>query len=203
MTNLLRPGLPPLPKRMYHLPIDERGYPIPEFVSNIDGKRDFRIVSLEHLANCIRHDLCWICGQLLDVWKVFVIGPLPAIQGITNEPPSHRECAEFAVGVCPFLLLPKAQHRSIDNPNVQKRPRASETNPGVSCLYTVKGYAYHKKPKGIIFSTGRAVRVDWYRQGRRATRSEVLAAINVSLLTIGRTGNEEDIAQRVAELVPA
>lgn len=79
---------------MVYLPIDDCGYPIPEFVSNIDGKRDFRVVSLEHPANCVRHNVCWICGQCLDVWKAFVIGLLPAIRGISNEPPSHVECAE-------------------------------------------------------------------------------------------------------------
>lgn len=201
MTNLPRQGLPRLPERMCHLPIDDRGYPIPEFVSNLDGKRDFRAVSLEHLANCVHHDLCWICGQLLDVWKVFVMGPLDAIQGITNEPPSHPECAEFAVRACPFLLLPKAQHRSIDNPNVKRRPRASDSNPGMCCLYTVRGYAYREKPKTIIFRTGRAVRVDWYTQGRPATRTEVLAAIDTSLLAIATTDNAQAIEKRVAELV--
>ena len=35
---------------------------------------------------------------------------------------------------------------------------------GVCCLYTVRGYAYHEKPKGIIFRTGHAVRSDWYAQ---------------------------------------
>ena len=202
-TYLLRPDLPRLPGRMYYLPVDDRGYPIPEFVSNLDGKRDFRAVSLEHLANCIRHDICWICGQRLEALKAFVIGPLPAIQGISNEPPSHIECAEFAVRACPFLLLPKAQHRSIDNPKVQKVPRAAKGNPGICCLYIVRGYVHHKKPKGVIFQTGQAVRVDWYTQGRPATRSEVLAAINASLLANGRAGNKQAIEKRVAELLPA
>lgn len=203
MANLIRPGLPPLPARMYYLPIDERGYPIPEFVSNLDGKRDFRAVNPEHLASCIRDNVCWICGQRLEALKVFVMGPLPAIQGITNEPPSHVECAEFAARACPFLLLPKAQRRPIDLPNVQELPRASKYNPGVFCLYMVKGYVHQQRPKGIIFQTGRAARVDWYTEGRPATRSEVLAAINSSLPAIGRSGNEEAIERRVAELVPA
>jgi len=204
MTDELRPGLPRLPERMGHLPVDDRGYPIPEFVSNLDGKRDFRIVSLEHLANCIRHDLCWICGQPLDVWKVFVIGPLAAIQAVSNEPPSHVECAEFAVRACPFLLLPKAQHRPTDIPNIQKMPGSMKRNPGACCLYTVTGYSHHEKPDGrIIFRIGPSVRVDWYTQGRHAQRSEVLDAINTSLLAIRKTGDDQAIEKRVAELVPA
>ena len=204
MTTSIRPGLPRLPDRMHHLPVDERGYPVPEFVSNIDGKRDFRIVSLEHLANCIRNDACWICGQGLDVWKTFVIGPLSAIQGTSNEPPSHLECAEFAVRACPFLLLPKAQHRPVDVPSMQKLPGSMRRNPGVCCLYVVKSYSHRKKSDGggIIFRAGPAARVDWYTQGRPANRSEVLDAINASLLAIGGFGDERAVEKRVAKLVP-
>jgi hypothetical protein len=185
---------------MRGLPVDERGYPIPEFVSHIDGKRDFRVVSLEHLARCIERDVCWICGQTLDTLKVFVIGPIPAIRGITNEPPSHAECAEFAAKACPFLLLPKAQHRSVDNPEVRKMPGATRVNPGICCLYAVRGYAYHEKPRGIVFRTGRAVQVDWYTQGRRAERGEIVAALDASLREIGRNAAVE---KRAAELLPA
>ena len=199
MTSPLRPGLPPLPGRMRKLPVDDRGYPIPEFVSRLDGKRDFRVVSLDHLAKCIREDVCWVCGQPLDELKVFVIGPIPAIRGISNEPPSHVECAQFAARACPFLLLPKAQHRVVDNPKVRKMPGATKSNPGICCLYTVRGYACHEKPKGVIFQTGRAVRIDWYTQGRRAERAEVIAALEASMRAIGRNAAVE---KRVAELMP-
>jgi hypothetical protein len=89
----------------------------------------------------------------------------------------------------------------VDNPKVQKMPGATKGNPGVCCLYTVRGYAYHEKPKGIIFRTGHAVRTDWYAQGRPATRSEVLAAIDASLPLMGRAGSRQAIAKRIAELV--
>src|SRR5215472_18265998 len=102
MTTSLRPGLPPLPERMRRLPVDDRGYPIPQFVSRLDGKRDFRVVSLDHLAKCIREDVCWVCGEPLEELKVFVTGPISAIRDINNEPPSHPECAEFAACACPF-----------------------------------------------------------------------------------------------------
>jgi len=204
MSHLLRPGLPRLPERMRRLPIDDRGYPIPEFVSNLDGKRDFRVVSLEHLAKCIRNGVCWICGNPLEVRKVFVVGPLAAIQAVCNEPPSHVECAEFAVRACPFLLLPKAQHRPNDIPNIQKMPGSMNRNPGACCLYTVTGYSRHEKPDGrIVFRTGPALRVVWYTQGRPALRSEVLSAIEESLLAIRAAGSDEAIERRVAELIPA
>ncbi len=200
MHAALRLGLPPLPERMRHLPVDARGYPIPEFVSHIDGERDFRVVSLDHLAKCIREDVCWICGQRLDDLKAFVIGPLPALQAISNEPPSHIECAEFAVAACPFLLLPKAQHRANDDPRVRKMVGATKGNPGVCCLYVVRGYSCYESPKGVIFRTGRAVRVAWYTQGRIAERREVKDAIAASLKTLRHVG--PTMERRVAELLP-
>jgi len=203
VTNALRRGLPPLPARMQDLPVDERGYPIPEFVSRLDGKRDFRAVSLDHLAKCIRDDVCWVCGQALDALKVFVIGPLPALQGISNEPPSHAECAEFAAKACPFLLLPQAKHRPVDSPEVRKMRGAMRgDNPGVCCLYTVRGYAYSEGPKGVLFRTGRATQVEWYTLGRKATRDEVLAAIRDSLATIRRASDLQAFERRIAELLP-
>jgi hypothetical protein len=199
----LRSSLPPLPDRMRDLPVDDRGYPIPEFVSRLDGKRDFRAVSFDHMARCIRDDVCWVCGQPLGELKVFVIGPLPALQGISNEPPSHAECAEFAAKACPFLLLPEARHRSIDNPQVRKMRGAMKgNNPGVCCLYSVRGYAYSKGPKGIIFRTGEATRVEWYTHGRRATRDEVIEAIRDSFVAVGRESGEEAFGERIAKLLP-
>jgi hypothetical protein len=183
---------------MRRLPVDDRGYPIPEFVSRLDGTRDFRVVSLDHLAKCIREDVCWICGEPLGDLKVFVVGPIPAIRATTNEPPCHDECAEFAARACPFLLLPKAQHRSVDDARVRKMPGATRMNPGICCLYTVHGYACRERPKGVIFRMGRAVRVEWYTQGRRAQREEVQAVMEATLATIGRNAA---IEKRVAELL--
>lgn len=47
--NTLRPGLPPQPPKMQHLPVDERGFPAPYFVAWIDGKPDHRVVDPEKL----------------------------------------------------------------------------------------------------------------------------------------------------------
>ena len=75
-------------------------------------------------------------------------------------------------------------------------------NPGICCIYIVRGYEHRKKPKGIIFHAGRATRVDWYTQGRPATRSEVVAAFDASLPTIGAAGKRQAIEKRVADLLP-
>ena len=44
-TLKYRSDLPPVPDRMLHLPIDERGFPVPWFVhKRDDGTYDFRVI---------------------------------------------------------------------------------------------------------------------------------------------------------------
>jgi hypothetical protein len=71
----------------------------------------------------------------------------------------------------------------------------------VCCLYVVRGYSGYESPKGVIFRTGRAVRVACFTQGRHAERSEVQDAIDASLKTLRQVGPA--IERRVAELLPA
>jgi len=57
-----------LPTRMVHLPVDERGYPVPRFVEWIDGKPDFRVMNSQHYAACVNRNVCRICGEPLGRW---------------------------------------------------------------------------------------------------------------------------------------
>jgi len=46
---------------------------------------------------CVRHKRCWLCGQPLGKFMCFVVGPMCAINKTSAEPPSHRDCALYAV----------------------------------------------------------------------------------------------------------
>src|SRR5215467_3774641 len=102
MTTL-KSSLPPLPKRMLALPIDGRGYPVPWFVAWIRGEPDFRVIKPGGAEIAYHRNLCWLCGQRLGTYKTFVIGPMCTLNRVSAEPPSHRDCAEFAAKACPFL----------------------------------------------------------------------------------------------------
>jgi hypothetical protein len=115
MTEL-RKGLPPLPPRMRALPISDKGYPVPAFVEWIDGKPDFRVMRADFRLKCVRNNLCWQCGERLSNRLAFVIGPMCAVNRVSSEPPSHRDCALFAASACPFLTLPHAQRREANLP---------------------------------------------------------------------------------------
>lgn len=188
----------PMPQRIIHLPTDHRGFPVPKFVAWIDGKADHRVMNPAYLTHAVQKRLCWICGQKLGSYKTSVIGCMCAINRVISEPPSHRECAEFAVKACPFLARPQAHRREAGMPEVELHEAPGvmlERNPGVTCLWISKSYptpfrAYAGND-GILFHLAEPSETIWYREGRLATRAEVDAAIKEGLPALEQYAVEE------------
>ena len=108
-----RQDLPqPIPDRILRLPV-ERGYPVPFFVDRVDGHYDFRVADARKLKLCVMKKLCWICGEPLGRNLTFAIGPMCAINRISAEPPSHRECAEWSARACPFLIFKEPERNRL------------------------------------------------------------------------------------------
>lgn len=97
-----------IPGRLASRPRDPRGYPIP-FIVMIDnaGKPHFTINDAEKATAVICEHRCALCGKPLgdNVW--FIGGPAAAFHpsGGYIDPPAHRDCATFALKVCPFLAV--------------------------------------------------------------------------------------------------
>lgn len=180
MTELRR-DLPPLPRRFRSLPLDDRGYPIPWFVATIDGKPDFRVVKPRAIHEAVLGHKCWLCGDVLGRNGAFVIGPMCAINQISSEPPSHRECAEFAVKACPFLVRPAAKRRDAALPeDASVAGEMIPRNPGVSLLWVSRDWRPVKADggSGVLIQVGRPIEVQWWREGRAATRAEIMESID-------------------------
>jgi len=183
MTNPLRDGLPELPPKMRGLPIDERGYPVPFFVAIIDGKPDHRVADPRAQKACVEHNRCWICGGPLGRFRAFVIGPMCMVTETSGEPPSHLECAEYAVKACPFLARPKAKRREAGMPENLQAPAGVfiQRNPTAAGIWvTVTGGPFRAqlgKP-GVLFDIGTPHAVQWYFEGGPATRAQVEASID-------------------------
>lgn len=175
-----RPGLPALPAYMRDLPLDERGYPVPFFVSTTDGKPNFQLADGAKWVRCVRENRCWICGKALGAFKVFAVGPMAATNRISAEPPSHLDCAEYAIAACPFLLHPKAQRRTIDSSVATVPPpgQHAEHNPGVMALWTTKQYKTVSPHAPSIIHLGDPTTVRWFSEGRTASRERVMAAVD-------------------------
>lgn len=176
-----------VPGRIRRLPVDKRGFPVPRFVAMVNGEPDHRVVDPRWFAPAMRSKLCWICGEPLGRYYASIIGCMCSVNRIISEPPSHRDCAEFAVKACPFLSRPTMHRREAGLPEERTEPGGYglRRNPGVACLWISKIYPKPFHPHignpGILFELGPPMETVWYREGRLATRAEVEEAVEEGL----------------------
>lgn len=174
-----------MPDRIAHLPRDSRGFPVPRFVPWIDGVPEFRAFEPSWLTECVRHNRCWLCGGPLGRHLVFCIGPMCAVNRVNSEPPCHYDCAKFAATNCPFLIRPKMRRNEKDMPeHVPAAGVPLKRNPGCCCLWITDGYKPfkpHHGNRGLLFSLGKPSRLEFYAEGRPATRAEVEESVRTGL----------------------
>ena len=202
LTAMLRDFTDTMPARVARLARDPTGYPIPWFVHRpADGSIDFRVMDPKRFVQAVKERRCWVCGEHLGKFVAFVGGPLSAAQRLYADPPSHVECAEFAVKVCPFLSIPTAQRREASKPaHIAMPGQQVEQNPDVTGILITIGYQI--LPQGILVAKEpREVR--WFRGGRPAKRSEVHHAIEIarSRDEVKRNPNCQEIIRKLATLI--
>jgi len=204
----LREGLQPLPPRMRSLPIDERGYPVPFFVEWIDGKPDHRIPSPEKASRARRLGLCWVCGEPLGRFKSFAVGPMCALNRISGEPPAHRECAEYSARNCPFLSRPQMRRRKAGMPDVPLHMQEGNLmrNPGATLVWTTLSYKPFAANTGghnhgsVLYEMGEPVSMQWFCQGREATREEIIESIDSGLPLLYEQAPPDELEAGKAEI---
>ena len=188
--------LPPdMPPNMQKLPRDDVGRPVPFFVEYIDGKPDFRVMNSKSFRACLAKDLCWVCGKRMQprTQHVFVAGPMCLINLTSAEPPSHFKCAEWSARACPFLVNPKKVRREGNLPEEAIDPGGImiDRNPGVTALISARYWSPIQAGNGLIIRFRNVYQVDWFCEGREATRDEVAYSIGSGLLTLVRMAQEE------------
>jgi len=179
-------NLETLPERMRSLKLTDRGIPIPWFVAYVDGLPEFRAMDPKKFTAAVKQRLCWVCGEPLGVYKVFVAGPMCGVNRTSSEPPSHQECATWSAKNCPFLSNPRMVRREDERMNnaqlVENAPGLALTrNPGVAMLWVTRHYEIFRSETGPLLQMGEPEFVEWYCEGREATRSEVIASIDGGL----------------------
>lgn len=182
-----------MPECIEILPRDKRGFPVPKFVEWINGEPDFRITARGWPATCVNKHRCWICGGNLGSKKWFVIGPMCTVTRSTSEPACHRLCAEFAVKNCPFLAMPMAKRNERDMPEGH-RPApglAINRNPGVAAIWQTERFTPFTVGDGWLIEVGPPQEVSFWREGRRATRAEVLHSVETGLPLLLESAKEQ------------
>jgi hypothetical protein len=177
----LRLDLDPLPARMRLLPLDARKIPVPWFVAWENGVPEFRAMDPLKWRLAMSSSLCWVCGQALGRHRIFVIGPMCAINRTTSEPPCHLECAEWSARNCPFLSRPSMRRQADSDERLQETAAGLPIarNPGVTLLWCTRrgGYYPFATRNGSLIRLAEPDRVVWFAEKRPATRAEVLASI--------------------------
>jgi hypothetical protein len=198
---------PNLPQRIAKLPRDHRGYPVPSFVRWINGKPDFVETNPDHWQRCVQHRVCWICGDPCKGLLSFVCGPSAAFTGMTTEPAAHAECAMFALRTCPFIMFPN-RRRDLERHDTAEQGlsvRTSRHNPGVWLLWVAKRFAVRRIGNSAVIAPGKPRGFAWMREGRDATRSEVIDALRVSATqhaSVNRVTVEDTIARAAPFINP-
>ncbi len=183
-----------MPPRIARLARDHRGFPVPWFVQWFDdskpceygrGAPDFRIIDPDKFVQAVKQRRCWVCGDRLGQHLAFAIGPMCAVNRVTSEPPAHRDCALYSLAACPFLSRPRMRRNEKDMPvHVPAPGYHLEHNPGALCLWTTHDYKPFRADggePGVLLQIGKPERVEWFCEGRTATREEVQAAIDKGL----------------------
>lgn len=174
-----------LPQRMRHLPVARSGFTVPWFADTKkpDGDWNLREVRPARVVEALVHEKCWICGGRLGRHRTFAIGPMCAVNRVTAEPPSHADCARYAVRVCPFLSNPRMRRA----PGPDDRPVAGimlERNPGVTLLWATErgGHAPFRSGDGYLTRLeADPLQLEAWASGRPATEDEVRASVESGL----------------------
>lgn len=100
-----------IPEAIKRLPWDEkRNLPIPKMNQIPEGGgHSFVAINAKSVRECIEKQLCGICGEKLSFASAFVSGPLSFQNRTYADPPFHPACAEFAMTVCPHIVIPHAK----------------------------------------------------------------------------------------------
>jgi hypothetical protein len=174
----------PIPKMLRVRPVDRRGYPIP-FIVVIDGegRPQFTINNQKAVHECITRRLCGLCGRRLtrnEVW--FIGGPrcFTDPNGAFVDPPSHEECARYAIRVCPYLAAPSYGRRIDDKllgsmpagfPTLVKDMRMPDDRPDAFGLGMAHRYTIIPELGMPLFRVKNWVVFERWRHGQRVTEA--------------------------------
>lgn len=208
-----------MPAQIGRLPRNKAKYPVPWFVAFLDGVPDFRVIRPAGIQQALAQKLCWVCGLPFQRQedRAFVIGPMCAVNRVSAEPPSHRDCAVYSATHCPFLTTPNMTRRERRMPEGAANPAGTmiRRNPGVALVW-MTGYkswsVFDDGDGGTLFNIGEPKAALWFAHGREAARAEVLASIDSGLPILREMAEEESpdavaelerMHERALELVPA
>ena len=163
-----------MPRRVARLPREKRGYPVP-FVTMLDpytNEPDFRVLDIRRQMQCINEKRCGICGQQLGKYIAFIGGTRSRDGHVFFDPGMHRDCAEYAAKVCPFISRENAAYRDLTEEDQAKytqiivNQEAERPNPDMFIVVTTEFKAQSTSQQGFVIIAGEyteVIQVEQYR----------------------------------------
>lgn len=100
----------PIPFNLSKNDRDRRGFPIPFIVyRDTGGVPHFTVDDTRKIDLVLAEKRCGLCGKPLKLGQMWMIGGASALHNadeIFTVPPAHKECARYAIQVCPYLAAP-------------------------------------------------------------------------------------------------
>lgn len=155
-----------IPDRVARLAKDARGYPIPYSVwFNELGLPDFRVVDPQKWARAARGRCCGVCGEPLGVRIAFVGGPRSIENRLFTDLPMHRDCAVFAMQVCPFIAAPKFSYARTGPEGTKISDNITVARPERFGLGITKGFDLARLNGEIVLQARAFETVEWWSHG--------------------------------------
>lgn len=176
-----------IPKHLSHRPRDKNGLPIPWFtVKGKDGEYTPGMASGYKVVKATKEGLCWVCGEKMGRYEIYVQSMAGVIHQFSTEPPAHLDCAVFTAEHCPFLV---------------------NSGKPIALYTTTDSYVLNREGQPVFILSPPA-ELKWYHSGRLATRQECIAELEVVMPQILSTaaqsknkGEELMMKQRLARLL--
>ena len=174
----------PVPPRLAARPRDARGYPIPVTVLvDANGLPDFRVTDTRQWLRAVQFRTCGLCGEPLGRHLAFVGGPACHDNRIFTDLPMHRDCAEYALKVCPFLALRNFRYATklpslegVAALNVNEM--VSDARPACFFLGVTRSYRPVRDGSGQLYVQAQAwEEVTWWQQGRPLAQRPDIARV--------------------------
>ena len=162
----------PMPERMARLPRDPRGYPQTAHALVRDGVVDFRTMDAHKVVALIKRRCCALCGEPLGSRMAFVGGPQSTASRYFSDGPMHRDCAEYALQVCPFLAAPSFGYRKAAPEHTAVNHAVNTQRPDVFGLTICRDFALVVMGGHVVLQATQVQEVSWWRQGARASAPE-------------------------------
>lgn len=163
-----------IPARLSARPCDKRGYPIPWMVAtDSSGQPDFRVTDQKRWVAAVKLRCCSMCGERMGRHLAFIGGPKSFESRLFTDLPMHKDCATYAIQVCPFLAAPNMKYAerlpSMEGVQVVRHtPEMVDERPDRFFLGATTAYEVVQIGQGSVVAHARQWEtVEWWRHGAR------------------------------------